>query len=270
MLADYILATKFYNEEIKLPLLIENIAAQKFRPKFVVFLDDGSSDSSADIVEKEATNHGLDFRIVSMPKKKKGNLDTLGRVWTKAQPLLKELAKDVEYFATIDVDTTIEPSYFGGMISYLEDHPTIGVVAGQARAEPKRTFPMFSGKVFRSTILKMIDEYWDVSIDSFINVKALKMGYQLKILDVPVDTPKTHLRTSKGRFRFGRLAYYIGTSYMYVLSRGILKLDAQYLRGYWSEWSRGTWFTTDSDIREYYGNLFKRRIIAVVKRGLSL
>ncbi|MHA2150144.1 MAG: glycosyltransferase [Candidatus Thorarchaeota archaeon] len=269
-MADYIIATKFYNEATQLAWLVENIAAQKVRPMVVVFLDDGSIDSSADIAKKEATKHGLEFRIVSMPKKKKGNLDTVGRIWTKAQPLLKDLSQNVKYFATIDVDTTVEPSYFGDMISYLEDHPSIGVVAGQAKDEPKRTFPMFTGKVFRSTILKKIDTFWDVSIDSFINVKALKMGYKLRILDVPVNTPKTHLQTSKGRFRLGRLAYYTGTSLFYVLSKGILRFDAQFLRGYWSERSRGTWKTNDFDIREYYGDEFRRRMVAFVKRALSL
>ncbi len=269
-MAEYILATKFYNERNQLPELIANIASQIVKPKTIVFLDDGSMDSSADIAVKEATKHGLDFHVVSMPVKKKGNLDTLGRVWTKAQPILKDLSKNVEYCATIDVDTTVEPSYFGDMINYLETYPSIGVVAGQAMNEPKRTFPMFTGKVFRSTILKKIDRYWDISIDSFINVKALKMGYKLIILDVPVYTPETHLRTSKGRFRSGRLSYYAGTSLLYVLVKGVVKFDSQYLRGFWSEWSRGIWRSTDSDIREYYGAEFKRRILTFTRRALSL
>lgn len=269
-MVEYILATKFYNERKQIPRLIANIAAQTVRPKIIVFLDDGSIDSSADIAADEATKFGLDFEIVSMPPKKKGNLDTLGRIWTKAQPLLRNLAKDAKYAATIDVDTTVEPSYFGDMIDYLEDHPSIGVVAGQAKYEAKRTFPMFTGKVFRSAILNKIDRYWDISIDSFINVKALRMGYKLDILDVPVDTPKTHLRTPKGRFRMGRLAFYSGTSFFYILLKGILKFDAQYLRGYWSERSRGTWVCDNSDIREYYGDEFRRRIITITKRALSL
>jgi glycosyltransferase involved in cell wall biosynthesis len=269
-LVEYILATKFYNEKEKLPGLVENIAGQTLRPKIFVFLDDGSTDSSAAIAVAEAKKHGLDSQVVSLPKKNKGNLDTLGRIWTKAQPLLKDLSRGVEYFATTDVDTRVDSSYFEDMTKYLEANPSVGVIAGQARNEPKRTFPMFAGKVFRSTVIQSIDEYWDISIDSFINVKALKMKYKLHILDVPVDTPKTHLQTPKGRLRSGRLAYYAGTSILYVLVKGILKLDAQYLRGYWSERSRGTWISTDPDIREYYGNEFKRRILTLTSRVLRV
>ena len=226
-MVEYILAIKFYNEKNQLPGLIENIASQIMLPKAVAFLDDGSMDSSAEIASREATRHELEFQIISMPVKKKGNLDTIGRIWTKAQPLLKELSKNVEYFATLDVDTRVESSYFKDMISYLETHPSIGVVAGQALHQPKRTFPMFAGKVFRSEILKSIDEYWDISIDSFINVKALKMGYKLSILDdMKVDTPVSHLQTKKGRFRAGRLAFYSGNDLPYVLAKGILQRDA--------------------------------------------
>ncbi|MHA1965664.1 MAG: glycosyltransferase [Candidatus Thorarchaeota archaeon] len=269
-MVEYILATKFYNEQNQLPKMIANVARQRVRPKIVVFLDDGSLDSSAEIAEKEASKLSLEFRIISMPMKNKGNLDTLGRVWTKAQPTLKELVKDVKYIALMDVDTTVNPSYFADMMDYLEDHPSIGVVAGQAKNEPKRTFPMFSGKVFRSSILMKIDRYWDISIDSFINVKALKMGYKLATLDILVNTPKTHLHTAKGRFRSGRLAYYTGTSLNYVIGKGVLKRDAQYLRGYWSELNLGRWRSNDPDIRNYYGRAFKRRILSLAKKALSL
>lgn len=268
-MVEYILATKFYNEKDQLPGLVENIAGQTIRPITFVFLDDGSIDNSAVIAVSEAKKHGLAAEVVALPKKKKGNLDTLGRIWTKAQPLLKMISKDVKYIATIDVDTRVDSKYFENMINYLENHPSIGVVAGQARNEPKRTFPMFAGKVFRSSILQTIDKYWDISIDSFINVKALKMGYRLQILDVPVDTPKTHLQTPKGRFRSGRLAYYVGTSILYVLAKGVLKSDAQYLRGYWSEWMRGSWISTDSDIREYYSCEFRRRILTFTRKLLE-
>jgi len=264
-LVEYILATKFYNEMDRLPALVENIAQQTLKPKIFVFLNDGSLDDSVLIASNEAKKYSLDFQVVSGPKKQKGNLDTIGRIWTKAQPTLKELSKGVRYFATIDVDTRVDSSYFENMIDYLEDNPSVGVIAGQARNEPKRTFPMFAGKVFRSAIIQRIEKYWDISIDSFINVKALKMGYKLEILDVPVDTPRTHLQTKKGRYRSGRLAYYAGSSMPYVLAKGILKCDAQYLRGFWYEYNRETWKSTDPDIREFYGNQFKYRIFSLLK-----
>ena len=270
-MADYVLITKFYNERVRLPLLIRNISAQTLRPKVFVFFNDGSNDGSGDVAEEEATRFGLECAVVTMPPKAKGNMDTLGRVWNKAQPLLLELLQDIPYAATTDVDTLFPACYFEDMISYLESHQDVGVVAGHVVGEPRRTFPMFTGTVFRARIITAIKKYWEVSTESFISVKALKMGYKLKIREeMKVKSPPTHLRTWKGRFRAGRLAYYTGTSLTYVIMKGISRRDPQYLRGYWSERSRGIWQSEDEDILRYYGSLHLRTLMAFVRRTLRL
>jgi len=271
LMADYILITKFYNEQKRLPSLIENISKQTQKPKIFVFINDGSNDDSAEVATRNATNYGIKSEIVSMPLKAKGNLDTLGRAWNKAQPLLRVLLRDVKYAATTDVDTLFPESYFEMMISFLEKHPSVGVVAGQVRGQPKRSFPMFTGKVFRANIMRDIQRYWEVSADSFINVKALNKGYELVILDnVLVDSEPTHLHSWKGRYRQGRLAYYSGTSFAYVLLKGIFKHDAQFFRGYWSERFRKTWRCRDEEVLAYFRNEFKRRLLNVVKKLFRL
>jgi glycosyltransferase involved in cell wall biosynthesis len=270
-MADYVLITKFYNERDRLPVLIQNISTQTLKPSIFVFIDDGSMDNSAQVAATEATKLGIKFEIVSMPPKKKGNLDTLGRAWNKAQPLLRVLLKDVPYAATTDVDTIFPATYFAYMTAYLEDHPDVGVVAGQVKNQPKRTFPMFTGKVFRSNIMRDIKEYWEVSADSFINVKALNRGYRLVILEnITVKSEPTHLHTWKGRYRQGRLAYYSGNSLSYIILKGIAKHDSQFLRGYWSEWSRKIWRCKDEEVLAYYRNTFRRRLVGLVRRIIHL
>ncbi|MFW9957310.1 MAG: glycosyltransferase family A protein [Candidatus Odinarchaeota archaeon] len=267
----YVLITKFYNEEIRLPILIQNISAQTLKPRVFVFINDGSNDNSPKVAAEEATKYGIKYEIISMPPKAKGNLDTLGRAWNKAQPRLRILLQDVPYAATTDVDTTFPTSYFENMISYMEKHPDVGVVAGQVRDQPKRTFPMFTGKVFRSIVIRNIKKYWEVSADSFINVKAFNMGYRLVILDnVTVESEPTHLHTWRGRFRQGRLAYYSGSSLSFVILKGIVRRDPQYLRGYWSERSRKIWRCHDDEVLAYYRNELKRRLVSLVKRCLRL
>ena len=129
------------------------------------------------------------------------------------------------------------------------------------KGEPKRTFPMFSGKVVRSKVISSIYKYWDISIDSFINIKALAMGYYVTSRDnILVESKPSHLLTKSGRFRSGRLAYYVGINIPYIITKGVVQRDAQYLRGYWSEWSKGTWRSDDQDIRNYYDNQFRRKL----------
>ena len=129
-MSEYILSTKFYNEREKIPLLIENISEQSLHPRIFLFVDDGSIDESGRIAEEKAGEFGIEYRIVSLPKKQKGNLDTLGKAWNKSQPLIKELLAAVPYFATADVDTKFPQNYFERMVNYLDRHPKVGVVAG--------------------------------------------------------------------------------------------------------------------------------------------
>ncbi len=263
------LATKFYNEEEALPVFIRNIAQQTLRPSVILFVNDGSTDRSEVVAREIAEQYGLNFRIVSMPKKTKGNLDTLGRAWTKAQPVLKELAREYKYVATADVDTIFPKTYFEDMVKYLDSHPRIGVAAGQIEDGLQRSFPMFTGKVVRSEVILYIDKYWDISIDSFLNIKALKLGYELKILDMmKVKTPPSHLESGAGRFRSGRLAFYAGIGPLYATSKAITKNDMAYMRGYWYEFFRGSWRCEDEDVREFYGSLVQRNIRRLIKRLL--
>lgn len=270
-MAEYILATKFYNEQEQLPNLVGNIAEQTLKPTAILFVDDGSIDNSSEIAGKTAEKFGIRYEIVSMPKKQKGNLDTLGRAWTHAQPSFKRLSRDAKYVATTDVDTTFPPSYFEKMIAYLEENPQVGAVSGQITGAPVRSFPMFTGKVVRSEVIQSIDKYWDISIDSFLNVKALKLGYTLKILDyMLVKAPPSHLRSKKGRFRAGRLAYYAGTTPSYAMIKALLQRDNGYLKGYWMEFFLKRWRCEDPDILEYYQNEFKRKALTFVKKALRL
>ncbi|MFX1604942.1 MAG: glycosyltransferase, partial [Promethearchaeota archaeon] len=266
-MSGYVLATKFFNERVQLPSLIANIAEQTLEPTVIVFIDDGSTDGSVEVARSEAAKFDLSFKVVSMPMKAEGNLDTLGRAWNKAQPLLEDLLSDIPYFATVDVDTRFPSNYFEYMVNYLDSHPSIGVVAGQVAGDARRTFPMFTGKVVRSNVVRYIDKYWDISIDSFLNIKALKLGYELSILDdVEVHAPRSHLQSKKGRFRAGRLAYYGGTGPLYAISKALAKIDSEFLRGYWFEFFKGTWRCDDKDILKYYRSEFTRKSIQKLKR----
>ena len=271
VLADYVLVTKFYNERENIPRLLKNIADQTLKPRLLIFIDDGSTDKSADFASSEASRLGLDSVVVSMPMKPKGNLDTLGRAWNKAQPEIIKATKDVGYVAMTDVDTQFPKDYFETMLEFMEENPRIGVVAGQVAGQPRRTFPMFTGKVARSEILRKIERYWDISVDSFVNVKALQNGFELHIMDdVEVQAGISHLQTKKGRFRAGRLAYYSGVRPLYAMAKGVARFDSQFLRGYWTEASRGTWQCKDQDILDYYRGELGRKLVAFVRKTLRL
>lgn len=271
MTSGYILVTKYYNERKLLPQLIENIANQTLEPYCVVLIDDGSTDGSTEVGIETARKEDLEVEVVSMPQKDRGNLDTLGIAWNKAQPLLKKLARRVDYVATADVDTQFPQEYFEKGIKFLDSHPSVGVVSGQIAGEEKRHFPMFTGKIVRSQVIQSIDKYWDISVDSFINIKAIKMGFDVKIMDdLEVKSKPSHLVSSEGKFRAGRIAYYAGVHPKYAIVKALAKRDSDFLRGYWQEYHRGTWRCQDEDIREYYDKELYRKIMSSLNKVLGL
>ncbi|MBD3404615.1 MAG: glycosyltransferase [Candidatus Lokiarchaeota archaeon] len=254
----YIVILKFYNEEKNLRKVIDNISLQTLPPTKFLFLNDGSNDDSESIVKQAANEYGIDFEIVSMPPKKKGNLDKIGRIWNKARDTIVRLSEETDYFALSDSDNLFPKDYFETVIDYMNDDDQLGVIAPEIKGAPRQTFPMFCGKVIRSIIMKKIKHYWDISADSLINIKALQYGYKIEILrDIEIDAPPSHLQTDKGKYRSGRLAYYAGFHPVYVLAKALLKRDQQYLQGYFSELIRGTWRCQDEFVRNYYHNKIK-------------
>lgn len=262
----YIVILKFYNEEENLPRVIKTISKQTLPPKKFLFLNDGSNDNSESIATETASKYNIDFEIVSMPPKKKGNLDKIGRIWNKARDTIVHLSNETDYFALADADNLFPENYFETVIDYLTKNPSIGVVAPEIKGFQNQTFPMFGGKVVRSDIMRKIKHYWDISADSFINVKALEFGYDIEILrDIRITAPPSHLQTDKGRFRSGRLAYYAGFHFLYVIAKAVLKRDQKYLQGYFSEAIRGTWQCQDDFVRLYYRNRIKNYILSLLK-----
>jgi glycosyltransferase involved in cell wall biosynthesis len=264
-MSEYLLVCNFYNEELMIPTFLEGIARQTKKPWLTVLINDGSTDLSAKIAARMANKLNISYALIQFPEKKKGNLDTLGVTWTKVQPVIKAWLEDAQYLAVADVDNKFQDDYFERGIEYLERNPKVGVISGIHSGGAVRTMPMGGGKITRAEVIRNIDKYWNIAVDSFINIKALAMGYDIDIVDsLVVKSPPSHLDSWGGRVRQGRLSYYAGAKMHYVILRGLFIKGSNYLRGYWQEWSRGTWRTDDPDALEYYGTEFTRKIMGVV------
>jgi glycosyltransferase involved in cell wall biosynthesis len=263
---EYIVVCNFFNEEGSLPSFLKDLSKQTIQPYLIFLINDGSSDKSGVVAAETAEELDFPYCLAEFPPKAKGNLDTIGRTWTIVQKKIHELLSDVNFLAIADVDNTFPPDYFEKAIAYLKDNPKVGVVSGVHEGGSIRHIPMGGGKVARAEVIKSFDRYWDIAPDSFINVKALKLGFDLRVLqDIKVISPPSFMYTRKsGRFRNGRISYYAGTGPVYAILRGIVSKGSEYLRGYWQEWSRGRWRCDDQDILEYYESEFLRKIMQFV------
>ncbi len=261
---DYILVTNFWNERENIVPTIRRVGRQTKKPKVWLFIDDGSTDGSGDVVRQHMDSiPGTEVWLESMPAKEEGDLDTIGRAYQKVVPRLRDEIDSlgIKYFAVMDVDTEPCPNYFARMLSLMEEHTDVGAAAGTPLGEEGKRhtdLPMGGGKVVRWSIVRQIDRYWDPAPDTLLNIKALAAGYKVRTWPVPMRLIRRTSGFSRGgAYRVGRLNYYVGRPFWGVFWRAVWRAATRQhgthmLRGYFHESWKGTWRCTDPDVREYY------------------
>jgi len=272
----YVLVTNLYNEETRIPALFDSLSRQTLQPVFWVWIDDGSVDRSSLVIEEQSRKHSIPIKIFRLPPKQKGNLDTIGRAWNAAHNFITGNLK-ADYLSVADVDTFFPEDYFERMVVFMDLNRNVGVASGRIEGDSPQEMcvPMGLGKVVRWRVLKTFDRYWDLAPDSFLNIKALSLGYRIAILNVYVKSSPMTIQSASGRFRYGRRMYYVGRSPLAVIfesARLVLHGThaSEFLRGYWQEWTRGRWRCQDADIRYYYSlKSLVRRLVKLDRRGWS-
>ncbi len=265
-LPNYIMVTNVWNERSKIELAFKRLQLQTKKPILWIWIDDGSTDGTFDEIESMSSKYPeFDIWTLKMPEKTVGDINTIGRAYSCFMPEIIKRVDDlnIEFFTIQDVGTQPCPNYYARVISQMMKIPRIGASAGTVIGEEgarESGLPMGDCKVTRWSIIRDIQAYWDLAPDTFVNIKTLKKGYDLKIWRVPVkqDNPTFGL-SSKGMFRAGQRNYYVGRSFIGVLIRAFRRLllrkhGTQMLRGYFHERNKGQWHCDDPDVKEFYGS----------------
>lgn len=109
-------AMSVYNGERFLADAIESILTQSFRDFEFLIVDDGSTDSSADIITRFAQS---DPRIRPIIRENRGLIASLNQMIQEARaPII----------ARMDADDIAAPTRFAQQFAYLQDNPDYGVV----------------------------------------------------------------------------------------------------------------------------------------------
>lgn len=110
-----------YNAEIYLAEAIKSVLTQTYHDFEVVIVDDGSTDSSPDILERFSKS---DPRIHVIRQKNKGIVAALNKGLQQCHGA---------YIARMDADDICFPSRFEEQITYLDNHPDCVMVGGEAQ-----------------------------------------------------------------------------------------------------------------------------------------
>lgn len=261
----YVMVTNVWNEREKIDLAFQRMTQQSVKPLVWLWIDDGSTDGTYEELMKVSRLYP-ELRIIvrQMPIKKKGNLNTIGRAYSRFMPEFIRLleSQQVDYFTIQDVGTRPCPHYYSRIMDLMNQNPDVGTCSGIVVGEESTResgMPMGDCKVTRWSLIKRIERYWDLSPDTYVNIKVLRFGYKLKIWRVPVlqDAP-SFATTKRGMFYQGRLNYFVGRPFLGVLLRAMRRAflkrnGTSMLRGYFQEAFFGKWRCDDDEVLSFYG-----------------
>ena len=149
----YVLITPARNEEANIERAIESMITQTVRPEKWVIVNDGSSDSTAAIVDRYAQAHTWIERL-DMPAHRDRSFAAKARCFNHAYQCVRQLEFDV--VGNLDADLSFEPDYLQFLLDKFAQMPDLGV----------------AGTVFR-------EDGYDTRRDSFEGVNHVAGGCQL-------------------------------------------------------------------------------------------
>lgn len=226
---------------------LDSVIDQSERPAVWIIVDDGSTDSTPDILREYAKKHSW-IQILTMPPRKSR---VLGPAVVHAFDAgLQQIELDVyDYVVKLDVDLELPPRYFELLMDHMEADPRLASCSGtpcsvvEGQLVPERgSFEMSAGmsKFYRVSAFKDIGGLAPVLMWDGIDCHTARMkGWRARSFDEP-GLRFSHLRAMgssdrgilRGKRRHGRGQYIMGTHPIFMLASVIRRLpDAPVIIG---------------------------------------
>jgi glycosyltransferase involved in cell wall biosynthesis len=120
----YILITPARNEEANIERLIQCVVAQTQLPLRWVIVNDGSTDSTAVIVNRHAARYPW-IELVEMPRHRDRSFAAKAHSFKAGYERVQGLDWDI--VVNVDADISFEPDYFEFLVNRFADEPRLGV-----------------------------------------------------------------------------------------------------------------------------------------------
>lgn len=236
----YVVISPCRNEEKFMTRTLDSMVAQTTPPALWVIVDDGSTDSTPEILARYAAAHDW---IKVVPKPDRGHRAVGPGVIEAFYAGLDTVdLDDYTYLCKLDLDLDLPPGYFAGLMDKMEAHPRTGTCSGKT---------WYTGSAGQK-ISENIDDEMSIGASKFYSVTCFRQigGFAREVMWDGIDchtarmkgwTPISwadpelefeHLRpmgssqTSifTGRRRHGFGQYYMGTHPLYLLASAVNKM----------------------------------------------
>jgi glycosyltransferase involved in cell wall biosynthesis len=285
----YILVTPAKNEERYLPLVAESIIHQTLKPALWLIVDDGSSDSTPDIIRDLERTYPW-IKSVHLPPHPRDLFYHYSYVcregFNYALSYLRNAQLSFNYVGLIDADTVVSDDYFEKLILEFNKNEKLGIASGviydKIGSSIEKTsdgyLPRGTGRLWTKECFIETDGYVvEAAAHSISNIQAILSGYEIKIFNHIEAVQLRPTRSAEGLWKTfkqdGWLAYYLNKHPLLVIMNVIyftLKkpyyLGLPYLIGYTNSVVRRMPKIQDEVIRDYYWNVRLHEYFLMLKR----
>lgn len=198
---------------------IMSLLNQSIKPKYIVIIDDGSTDDTPMIL-KEIKSLNKDIFVITNP-----NLGyDITRVvvnWNKALKLAKELKLQVtDYHMIANDDNIFEDEYSEKIIKHMDSDPLIAIVSGKSD-NASISEPRGAGRFVRNSFFSSVYEYYPekMGYESAILYIALQNGFKNLIIDDARFSHTRELGSNHHFYDWGASMRTLGYDPVFVLGR---------------------------------------------------
>jgi glycosyltransferase involved in cell wall biosynthesis len=132
----YLLITPAKNEATFIELTIQSVISQTVRPVRWIIINDGSTDRTADIVERYAQQHDW-IELLQMPERQNRDFASKADCVNAAYGYAKHL--DYDIVGSLDADISFDQNYFAFLLEKFVEDPRLGL-AGTPFSENGKTY----------------------------------------------------------------------------------------------------------------------------------
>jgi glycosyltransferase involved in cell wall biosynthesis len=289
----YVLITPAHNEEVFIDKILASMVAQTVLPECWVIVDDGSSDRTAEIIQRYARRFSW-IRLVQRPPRLDRSF--AGKVHAFNAGLEHVQSVPFEVIGNLDADLSFEPDYLEFLIGKFSEDPQLGV-AGTPFTEDggyDTARDSFEGEnhvaggcqLFRRQCFENVGGYIPNAaggIDWIAVTTARMKGWRTRSFP---EKRFHHYRTlgTAGRssmaasFSYGEKDYYLGGSPVWQLFRIIYRMTRRpvlidgfaLLSGYCWAALRGLERPVSSELMRFHRQEQMKKLAAILRTLLKL
>jgi biofilm PGA synthesis N-glycosyltransferase PgaC len=233
----YVLITPARNEADFIELTLKSVVAQTVLPVRWVIVNDGSTDSTAEIVSRYAAVHPW-IELIEMPKRVERHFGGKAAAVNAGHKRLSTLKFKV--IGNLDADVSFEKDYFEFLMNRFDENPNLGV-AGTAFREGNLSYNYeFVGvehvsgmcQMFRRECFEAIGGYTAIKsggIDLIAVLSARAKGWETRTF---LEKSFVHHRSQggalhtglRGRWHMGRKDYLLGNHPVWEFIRSFYQM----------------------------------------------